>query len=341
MTVQGASSSRKLVSRAAAILAALDFTDDDPREAKWRTSEQLAQDLELFAGEELDRLDWALREHEKRSQKRIRNGDEVEALIRRAKYPDRTTALPLWGSALPERHGQPWGKRYKRYDRRDPISEELAVPKNAPHVFLSHTHLDADLSLKVARALAAMGIGAWRFETHIEQRGPIAGCVRRALLESSCCLGLVTCYSIASLWVLTELHTSLEAGVPLALVLNAEDTELLGLFGSVRFQQPDGSFDLSVEYDQKAVQRLRRRYRQKETETRSKRYGTQVRDFLATLPSYLGEVPGEGAKRIWRPALAYPHPPAKWPGHLELAPLGKLRGRLRARAKPNKRRRRR
>jgi len=66
-------------------------------------------------------------------------------------------------------------------------------------------------------ALSAMRVGSWRFETHIDQRGDIAECVRSAL---------------ASLWVTSELHTSLAEQKAVALVVDATDPLLLRLLES-------------------------------------------------------------------------------------------------------------
>jgi hypothetical protein len=58
-------------------------------------------------------------------------------------------------------------------------------------VFLSHTHQDVNLALLLAETLAEMGIGSWRFETHIDQREDIADCVREAITEADGLDGLV------------------------------------------------------------------------------------------------------------------------------------------------------
>lgn len=96
-------------------------------------------------------------------------------------------------------------------------------------MFLSHAGDDASTALRLAESLAAMRVGVWRFETHIEQRGDIAECVHSAIAESDALLGLVTRTSIASLWVLTELHTSLKMEKTVALVVDADDPLLLQL----------------------------------------------------------------------------------------------------------------
>ena len=140
----------------------------------------------------------------------------------------------LWGSV--EHHGQPWlGNRPDRTDPPDEIPQALVLRDDAPQVFLSHAQRDTALSLRVAEALARMAVGCWRFETHIDQRGNIADCVKQALDEAAGLVALVTRYSIASLWVLTELHTCLRAGRTVALVVASEDSLLLQLcklFGS-------------------------------------------------------------------------------------------------------------
>lgn len=317
----------QLLAAVAALLRKLPFGRDVPREAKWRTTEQIANELGLVDRDGLDRLGRVLREHEARCLERLEKNPSTEAVIRRAKYPDRTTALPLWGSA--EHHGQPRvGHRPDRTDPADDIPPTLAVPDGAPHVFLSHTHRDASLSLQLAEALAKMRIGSWRFETHIDQRGDIAACVREAVTEAARVVALVTRYSIASLWVLTELHTCLQDGRTIVLVVDADDALLIELLRSVRFPHPDGDFDLSVQYAAGILDRLKCEYGFQESASRAERYDSQVHDFLATLPTYLGSVPPGATKRLWRPALAFPLQPLGWSGSIKLARLDELPARL-------------
>jgi hypothetical protein len=313
----------ELLAAAATVLDNLRFTRDMPREVKWRTSEQLAKEMGLSGQDAVDRLDTVLREHEARSLDLLDQGLPPQAVIRRAKYPDRTTALPLWGSV--KQHGPPWtGHRPDRGDPRGDVPATLLVPDDAPHVFLSHTHHDADLAGRLAERLAKMGIGTWMFETDIDQGRDIADCVREAVTQAEGLVVLVTRQSIASLWVLTEMHTSLKVGVTIVLVVNADDALLIELLQSVRFPYPDGDFDLSVKYDHGIVDRLKDDYGLRESATRTERYDLQVRDFLATLPSYLGDVPLGTTKRVWRPALAFPHTPAGWSGTVKLSNLQEL-----------------
>lgn len=98
-------SEHELLVAAANLLDKLRFTPDMPRESKWRTTEQLAQEMELSA-QDATRLDQILRDHEARSLDNLANGLAPDALIRRAKYPDRTTTLPVSGSV--KHHGPPW-----------------------------------------------------------------------------------------------------------------------------------------------------------------------------------------------------------------------------------------
>jgi hypothetical protein len=319
-----------LLTRVAGLLDQLVFTPEARREEKWRTTEQIANELGLFHADEIDSLDQILRQEEDRCLDRLANNLCSEAVIRRAKYPDRTTALPLWGSV--KHHGRPWpGHRPDRSDPPDDIPPSLRVPDTSPHVFLSHTRQDMLLALRLAEAFAAMQIGTWRFETHIEQRIDIANCVRKAIAEAACLVAFVTRRSIASLWVLTELHTALKAGVPVVLVIDTDDPLLLKLFESVRFLHPNGMFDQSVEYDQAVICPLTWDYARHESKARAARYPSQVRDFLATLPSYLGISLLGTTQRIWQPALAFPKPPAAWSGIIKFVELEELSTRIEAR----------
>ena len=275
----------------------------------------------------MDRLDRVLRGHETDCVRRLEAGLPIAALVRRAKYPDRTTALPLWGSV--KYHGSPWiGHRSERLDQPDDLLETLAVPNTAPQVFLSHTYHDRDLALELAETLAALEIGAWRFETQIDQRGDIADCVREAVAEAACLVALVTRHSVASLWVLTELHTALTSGQRVALLVDTGDPLLVRLLQSVWFPHPDSEFDLAVEYDQSVAHQLDQDYARVESESRAHRYVDQLHSFLASLPYYLGSVdPGTG-RRIWQPALAFRSLPAGSSRHVEFACLQEIVNRL-------------
>jgi hypothetical protein len=210
-----------MLARVAELLDALGpFPPGSTRDKKWRTTAQLANQLGLRGVDAVTRLDQVLRQHESEGVARLDNGLPPDRVVRRAKYPDRTTALPLWGST--KHHGQPWSGH--RPDRNDPAEQRrpgLVLAEDAPRVFLSHASDDALTALRLAEELAALGICAWRFETEIEQRGFIADCVRIAIAKSDALLGFVTRTSIASLWVLTELHTCLETQKVAALVVDA------------------------------------------------------------------------------------------------------------------------
>lgn len=232
-------------------------------------------------------------------------------------YPDRTTALPLWGATI--HHGQPWLNQpaVLRTDPADDLRNSRRVPESAPTIFLSHASLDGKLAAIVAEALAAMEIGAWMFETNVAYGQNIANCIRDAMKECSCCIGLVTRESIASLWVLTELHNALNVGRPCFLVLDAADTLLVGLLSSLVFHYPSGMFDTSVDYDKGAISELEIAYATlQDGESRVQRYRLQVHDFLATLPLYLDH--------LQQPAFAFPRLPQGWSGPLVLNDFSSL-----------------
>lgn len=178
----------------------------------------------------------------------------------------------------------------------------------------------------LAESLAEMRVGTWRFETHIEQRRDIAACVH-CDTEADALLGLVTSASIASLWVLTELHTALKMHKTAALVVDAGDSLLLELLETARFPCPEGDFDLFAKYDPNIVRQLSHDYGRRHSQSRSDRYENQLGHFIATLPLYLGTVSSDG-HRIWRPALAFPQPPERWSGFIELSSLQDLPRRL-------------
>jgi hypothetical protein len=200
-------------------------------------------------------------------------------------------------------------------------------------VFLSHTHDDAPVALRLAEELAAMSVGSWRFETDIQQRGDIADCVREAIAETDAIVALVSRSSIASLWVLTELHTALTAQKTAILVADAADRSLLQLLESTRFPDPDDEYGSSVEYDQGIVRLLKQDYGRRQNQRRTDSYEPQVHDFMRTLPRYLSGVSSD-QRRLWRPLLAFPQLPAQWSGFLELDSLRALPERLKKRSDP-------
>jgi hypothetical protein len=310
----------EIILRVATILGSLGpFATGTPRESKWRTTEQLANALwQSHAHVHITHLDELLTRYEAEYRNRLENGIQPDALIRRAVYPDRTAALPLWGATI--HHGQPWLNQpaVHRTDPPDDIPDSRRVPESAPSVFLSHASLDEKLAAIVAEALAAMQIGAWMFETNVGYGQNIASCVRDAMKECSCCIALVTRESIASLWVLTELHNALNVGRPCFLILDAADSLLVCLLSSLAFHYPCGMFDTSVDYDKTAISELEIAYAKRQgSESRVQRYGLQVHDFLATLPLYLDH--------LQQPAFAFPHVPQGWSGPLVLNDFGSLR----------------
>jgi len=101
--------SEELLSRVTALLDALGpFSSGAIRDEKWRTTDQLANELELFGSDAVDFLDQVLRQHEAEGLKRLQMGLPPERVVRRAKYPDRTTALPLWGQHEVPRTAMDW-----------------------------------------------------------------------------------------------------------------------------------------------------------------------------------------------------------------------------------------
>ena len=301
-----------IIDQVAVILRAIGpFSKDTLRKDKWRTTEQLAYLLlTCFANDvEVDDLDRLLCDYEAMYRERMKSGLPPAAKIRRAVYPDRTTALPLWGST--EYHGQPWPKQpeAERTDPPDDLPSGLHVPEDSPRVFLSHAHRDVELATHLAKALAARGIGAWMYETDVEARGNIAECVRSAIEFTACCVALATRESVASLWVLTELHTALQSGRRVALVIESTDDLFLDLLRSVRFNHPEAPFDTSVEFCSDILGRLHADYSPRENATRAARYQSQVRDFLATLPTYLYQ--------FTRPALPFRFFPPRGKGRFD------------------------
>lgn len=299
---------------------------EGPREATWRTTDQLTNELVRRGFEvDLDDVDQALTRHEARYRKQLEDGLPAEAYIRRATYPDRRTALALWGSTNVHRAPWPSQPASERLDSPQTLTSATHVDESAPRAFLSHTHNDAVLATAMVSALANMQIGAWMFESDIEYRRPIAKCVRAAIEQCACCVGLLTRTSIASLWVLTELDTALECKKPVLLVIDVADELLLHLLASVRFQNPKGPFDFGVQYCQEVVDKLHADYCLRESESRANRYLGQVRDFLASLPTYLAG----------RCALGFPCAPPTWSGSFAVQGIETLMDQVQQRGSKN------
>src|SRR5215831_11413139 len=132
MRIMSSKRDKKILARVATLLDNLGpFTDKTRREDKWRTTEQIANELGLFGKSNIDYIDQVLRKHEAcclRSKMKL----PPDAVIRRANYPDRTTALPLWGSL--KHHKWIANQPYKK-DPPDDIPSSLRVPDTSPHVF--------------------------------------------------------------------------------------------------------------------------------------------------------------------------------------------------------------
>jgi hypothetical protein len=270
------------------------FHTGTPRSERWRTTEQLANELQTQVGSDtpLDvRVETALNRHEAEAFARLGAGHPAAARIRRAKYPDRTTVLPLWGST--KYHGQPWTDfpSAERTDKPDDLPQHLRLPPGSPAWFLSHTREDGRLARRVTEALAHVGVAGWMYESQIHERGNIARSVCEALKSSVGCLALTTRSSMASLWVLSELHTAKQQARPVRLLVDGEDRKLLALLASVRFPADCKPMDDRVGYDKDIVSEFRADYAARSTPSRAARYNEQVHDFLATLPLYLESGP--------------------------------------------------
>lgn len=321
MKIENAPSNTRIITQVAAILDQLGpFQEGTLRQDKWRTTEQLAHEIFVNTGKriDLDIMDRVLRQYEKDYQVRLKQGLDPEVLIRRAKYPDRTTVLPLWGST--KYHGQPWADlpAFEKFDPPEDYSEALKVPAEAPRVFVSHTHQDSALAFQLAEALAALGVGAWMYETEIGYGENITASVRKELASCAGCLAVVTRDSIASLWVLTELHSTIEVNKPVILVFNKHDDQLLALFRSVGLKTKSADFDFCVQYDHDIVCALKTDFIKRQSASRVGRYASQVHDFLVSLPMYL-----QG-----KPALVFPDLPEDHFGSIPINPLHTLPERL-------------
>jgi len=310
----------ELIRRIATILEKLGpFAKNAPRESKWMTTEQLANELwQADAHVHLKDLDESLSRYEAEYREQLNTGLDTNTRIRRAVYPDRTTALPLWGAT--RHHGQPWRNQSGdlRMDPPDDIPDSLRVSESAPHVFLSHASVDKTLTKCVAEALAKMKIGTWMFETNIGYGENIANCVRDAIKECTCCAVLVTRDSISSLWVLTELESAQNTGRRCYLFLDSSDDLLVRLLTSLVFHYPQLTFDNSVECNPRVLAELQSAYSERHgTGTRSDRYLDQVMAFLATLPLYLNH--------LTQAVFAFPGLPPSWSGPLTIRAFGAVR----------------
>jgi hypothetical protein len=143
----------ELLQTIAGILEALGpFTTDTPRHLKWRTTEQLLSALrQLGLNVDLQELDGLLQRYEAEYRGRLTRGLAPNALVRRAVYPDRTTALPLWGAT--SRHGQPWLNQpaSERIEAAIDIPATRRVPASAPRAFLSHASVEEILAASIAK----------------------------------------------------------------------------------------------------------------------------------------------------------------------------------------------
>jgi hypothetical protein len=319
----------ELMASIVAILGSLGpFDPEGPREAKWRTTEQLANAVseQLEHAVTVDMVDALLTAHEAEGMLRLNAGLPADRDVRRATYPDRTTVLPLWGSTV--HHGQPWLGQPSAIlaDRSDAEGSAASPNCDAPVAFLSYSSRDARLAANVAERLTLAGLRTWRYEASILPGENIARAVREALVGARWFFALLTRTSIASLWVLSELHTALMAAKAIRLIVDAEDATLTRLLQSGAFPHVPAlpltpvtatafPLDMSVEYDLACVDEMYASYAELESATRTARYRVRVHEFLATLPAYVSG----------QPLIMYPAPPQMWRGPLPTLSIQDIR----------------
>lgn len=286
------------------------FPEGAIRADKWRTTEQLLHELNP-KGWSLIELDEELLRREMAWEERLAQGLQPNTRIRRAYYPDRTTVLPLWGATKWLKPPTP-GMSRRRVDQPQDLPEDLQTAEGSPTVFLSYSSTDRDLSMQIARETARLGLTPWMFETHIDHYGDIPKSVQAAIRKAECLISVVTRRSLASLWMLTELHSAYEMGKSLVMIIDANDDDLVHLFRSIKQQkEPDEVFDHGVQYCEAVVTDMAEDYGFVRDLDKATTYRQRVHDFLASIPMY----------QACGAAVAYPDVRYNALGPLLLAPF--------------------
>jgi TIR domain len=168
------------------------------RGASWMTAHELA---EFFGLEE------ASEELESALLARWEAG--ASGKVRPAKYPHETDLFRLWGhedvvGVRDRSEIEP--RRLGSSDRLEPLD----LPADAPAVFLSFSSHDLALATELRLYLGKLNIRTWMYQA-VPSRELILESVRAAVERCRAVIVLLTCSSLGSAWVYSEVHMASEA----------------------------------------------------------------------------------------------------------------------------------
>jgi hypothetical protein len=196
--------------------------------------------------------------------------------IRPAKYPHETNLFRLWGHedvvGIRDR-SEIEPRRLETFTRFDP----LVLPDSAPEVFLSFSSHDVDLAQDLRFFLGKQKIRTWMYQA-VPSRELIVEAVRGAIERCHALVVLLTCNSLGSAWVYSEVHfASLEIRKPIWAIVDGQDSDLIQL---VRAFDPEKSKCLP----QDAIAGLKQKYARVESNLhRLDVYDTVLNDQLITI----------------------------------------------------------
>ena len=191
---------------------------DRVKKWKWRTTRGLEEELRLESGT----LFPVLEEHANQKNRKIRYH----------KYPSRSLEV-LWGlvARVGENPNLPPIRR-ATYPSAD------STRGVGPLVFVSHSHRDESVAVKIGQMLIESGAQPWLFEMKIEEDQPIIHAVYESIQNCDGAVIYISRSALGSLWVHKEFGRALnEVNASVLVVLDGGDPELVDAFQKKDFQE--------------------------------------------------------------------------------------------------------
>ena len=191
---------------------------DRVKKWKWRTTRGLEEELRLSSGT----LFPVLEEHANQKNRKIRYH----------RYPSRNLEV-LWG--LVTRVGE---------DPNLPPIRRATYPSGdstrgvGPLIFVSHSHSDESVAVKIGQILIESGAQPWLFEMKIEEDQPIIHAVHESIQNCDGAVVYISSPALGSLWVHKEFGRALnEVNASVLVVLDGSDPQLVDAFQNSDFDE--------------------------------------------------------------------------------------------------------
>jgi hypothetical protein len=195
--------------------------------------------------------------------------------IRPAKYPHETNLFRLWG------HEEVVGRRDRSEIETRRLGESVALElldfaSFEADVFLSFSSHDYQLALDVRLYLAQLQVRAWMYQA-IPNRALIVEGVREAMANCDAVLALLTCHSLGSAWVYSEIHSaSSDIDKPIYALIDATDQDLLALLQTTDPGRPHV-------IPPHLLEPLLHKYQSVESDARTEKYERVLSDQLTSM----------------------------------------------------------